>query len=91
MDKQDCMDKQYCVDTQEAQAAAVTHVHSQHALAAEDVLGFLSQQIPHEHVEAVLVQGPARNNAHTANAAEIVHLLAPALGTTLTLHGEKGK
>lgn len=60
-------------------------MYCQHALAPEDVLGLLCQQIPHEHVEAVLVKGAAGNNAHAAHARQVVQLLAAALGPALAL------
>lgn len=60
-------------------------MHSQHALASEDVLGLLSQQVPHEHVEAVLIQRAARDNAHAANTRQVVQLLAATLGAALVL------
>lgn len=69
----------------------MTHVHSQHALASEDVLGLLSQQVPHEHVEAILVQRPARHDANTAHTTQVVQLLAAALGAALTLQGHHAR
>lgn len=60
-------------------------MYCQHALAPEDVLGLLSQQVPHEHVEAVLVQGATGNNAHTAHAGQVMQLLAATLGPALPL------
>jgi hypothetical protein len=67
-----------------------THVHSQHTLAPEDVLGLLCQQVPHEHVEPVLVKRAASNNANAANTTQVVQLLAAALGAALTLHDGTG-
>jgi hypothetical protein len=64
-------------------------VHRQHALASEDVLGLLCQQVAHEHVEAVLVKRPPRNNADAANAAQVVQLLPATLRPPVALHTQK--
>jgi len=42
-------------------------MNRQHALAAVDVFGLLCQEVTHEHVEAVLVQGAARLEAYRAD------------------------
>jgi hypothetical protein len=38
-------------------------MHCQHSFAAEDVLGMLGQQVPHEHVEPVLIKNTLRASA----------------------------
>ncbi len=60
-------------------------MYSQHALAAEDVLGLFRQQVSHKHVEAVLIQRATRDDAHTAHITQVVELLAAALGAPLPL------
>jgi hypothetical protein len=66
-------------------------MHCQHALASEDVLSLLSQQIPHEHVEAVLIQRPTSNDAHAANTTQVVQLLPAPLWPPVTLQAQQRK
>mmetsp|Transcript_18761 Transcript_18761/g.31983 ORF Transcript_18761/g.31983 Transcript_18761/m.31983 type:complete len:247 (+) Transcript_18761:436-1176(+) len=42
-------------------------MHSENALASEDVFGLLCEEVTHEHVEAVFVQLPFAGDAHTAD------------------------
>ncbi len=66
-----------------------TYVDAQHALAAENVLGLLCQQVSHIHVEAVLVQGPPRNDADGADIAQVMQLFPFPLGPPLLLYTPK--
>mmetsp|Transcript_39727 Transcript_39727/g.88272 ORF Transcript_39727/g.88272 Transcript_39727/m.88272 type:complete len:209 (+) Transcript_39727:932-1558(+) len=68
------------VHTLEHKLLGAIPMYCQHPLAPEDVLGLLCQDVPHEHVEAVLVQGTTRHNAHAAHVRQVVQLLSPPLG-----------
>jgi hypothetical protein len=72
------------VPLQEA-LALQPHLDLKDALAAQDVVGLLGEQVPHEHVEAVLIQGPRCDDAHRPYPRQVVHLLVLALGLPLAL------
>lgn len=56
------------------------HLYAQHSLGAKNVASLLSQQVTHEHIEAILIQGATSSDAHRAHICEIMDPTALALG-----------